>query len=165
MMSVFFIVLTALMALVIYLDATRYIIPNWLNGLVLALYPVFALLAPEGVDLQAAGLTLLGVFAFGFVLFALRLMGGGDIKLLAALSPWCAYPAIVEFLIWMTIYGGLLSLVLIIARVWLPRLLPSKVAKLPRMLQSGQPVPYGLAIAASFLLLLWKQKLPGLILA
>ncbi len=167
MLSTFFIVLTVLMAIVIYFDATRFIIPNWLVGLVVAFWPPLLLISPYPVDWMMALATMAGVFAIGCFVFSRKWMGGGDIKLLTACSIWTGWPLVLDFLILMALIGGLLSVFFMGSRALLLKVKApwAEQDKLPRLLRKGQPLPYGLAIAASFLLLLWQQKLPGLLLS
>jgi prepilin peptidase CpaA len=161
-MDIFFLVLTVLMVLVIYFDATRYLIPNWLVGLMLAFYPAMVLLSPATINWMGAAGIMLGVFVLGYGIFAMRWMGGGDIKLLTVCALWAGPERIMDFLLITAILGGALGLVLIVVRKYIPMALPKLAGKLPRILQPDQPLPYGLAIAAAFLHLLWKQQLPGL---
>jgi len=153
------------MLAVIYYDVTRYLIPNWLVGLVLLLYPAMVLLAPEAnIDWQKALAASAMVFAVGYLIFMLRAMGGGDIKLMTACSLWAGMEGLLEYFLAVAVAGGLLSVVLLILRPvmpqWLARLPGER--KIPRVLTMGEPVPYGLAIAVAFLWMLWAGKLPGL---
>lgn len=154
------------MLAVIAFDAARYIIPNNLNLAIGMLYlvAVFLLpLAPVGVAMAAGAAVL--VLGVGLALFALGLMGGGDIKLLAVLTLWTGWgmPTI-NFLILTALFGGLLVVVVLLARFIFPpllfRLRPAMV--LPRLLTRKQPVPYGLAIAGAFSYLLATHGVPGL---
>ena len=164
-MIAFFIILTLLMLLVFYFDSTSYTIPNWLNLGVLILYPVFVLASPEPVD-WLGGISAFGAFfAVGFAIFALGIMGGGDIKLLSASSLWVGWNAIaIKYIIYIALIGGVLSLLLIVGRplaFWITgRFFGSD--KIPRVFMKGEPVPYGLAIAGIFLYLLWSGELPNL---
>ena len=165
-MQVFFLVLTVLMALVIFFDATKYLIPNWLVGLVLVFYPVMVLMAHEHVNWLGALGVMLVVFGAGYGIYVKKWMGGGDIKLLTACTLWAGPMRTLDFLLVMALLGGALALLLIVIRRALPWAAPAYAgsAKLPRMLVEGEPMPYGLAIAGAFLLLLWMQALPGLTL-
>lgn len=157
--------LTCFMLGILVFDLSRYTIPNWMSGLLLALYPVMVLVTPEPVDWQSALLVMLAVFAVGFVIFSLRFMGGGDIKLMTVLALWTGTACSLEFLVYTGIGGGLLSVLLWLVR---PMILSAygRMGKekpdLPRLFTIGQPVPYGVAIAASFLFLLWTGRVPGL---
>ncbi len=151
------------MACVFYLDATRFTIPNWLNLLVVALYPCMLLITPHEVDVLS-GLYCFGVmFAIGFVLFALKVMGGGDVKLLTALGLWVGLSeAAISLVIYTALLGGLLAVFLLVARYIAPWLLRNKPdATIWPLFTFGKPAPYGLAIAAAFLLLLWNNQIPG----
>ena len=50
------------------------------------------------------------------VLFGLNLVGGGDAKLLAASALWIGYEQLVPFLLYVTIFGGALALLLLAYR-------------------------------------------------
>lgn len=162
-MLIFFAALTCLMVLVLYFDITRYIIPNWLNALIAALYPVAVFISPEPLDwkmaLAAAGL----FFTVGYVIFVLKFMGGGDIKLLTVTALWIGFSiALAKYIMLVAVLGGLLALGIIIARRYAV-LLPGAAEKpLPRVLQHGEPLPYGIAIAVAFLYFLWTGQIPGI---
>ena len=152
------------MVWVVISDAWLYIIPNTLNALIIVPYIAAAFLLPLHDWLPAfaaAGLMLL----VGLVFFTLGLMGGGDIKLLVALSLWTGWDIATPRFIFLTaIAGGLLVVAvlilrLIIAPLWL-KLRPTK--NLPRLLTRKQPVPYGIAIAAAFTWLLAVGQIAGL---
>jgi prepilin peptidase CpaA len=111
-------------------------IPNWLNGAIALLAVPFwwasGLAAWPDVAIQVAVAALLfGLFALAFRFGA---MGGGDVKMVAALALWLPPPAVVQLLVIMSLAGGVLTLAMLI---------PHRLAK-----TAGQPeIPYGLAIA------------------
>ena len=151
------------MLIVLYTDATRFIIPNWLNAALLLLYPTWCLLGPVSPDMLS-GLYAFGIlFVFGYILFAFNIMGGGDIKLLMVLGLWLELsPALMEMLIYMGLLGGALSVGLLVARYSLPALGAKMEWKMiPRIFTHKEPVPYGLAIAIAFLITLWKGRVPS----
>lgn len=154
MMSIISIYLIFSMLAVMVSDASRYLIPNWLVGSLLVLYPVAVYMSPYEVDWKMALVAMAIMFAFGYVIFALRFMGAGDIKLLVVCALWVGLQHLLEFVFTVALFGGLLSLLLWGARKALPLLPVVREKKLPRVLCNGQPVPYGLAIATAFLLLL-----------
>lgn len=155
---IFALVLSIFMVAVMAIDASKYVIPNTLNLFLLALYPFAAYLL--GLDwpmaLVAAGIVLaigLGVFALGF-------MGGGDIKLLAVLVLYTGWHmATVNFLFLTGVCGGGLVIAVLFARFILPPLFKGRA--LPRLLTRKQPIPYGIAIAIGFLVVLWTNQIPG----
>lgn len=157
-------VLSLLMLMVLAYDVTRYVIPNWLVAVVLALWPAVLWSAPPGaVDWMMALLVGVGMFAVGFALFATRLMGGGDVKLLAVCGVWTGLDALASYLLAVAVLGGVLSLVLLFLRPALAFTLARREnpPSLPRVLTQGEPVPYGVAIGIGFLIVLWMGKLPG----
>jgi len=92
-----------------------------------------------------AVLTLIGLAG----LFALRMMGGGDVKLLTVLALWIAPALFLKLLIIMALLGGVLTLVL---AVW----------HKARGRRDRLAIPYGVAISAAGLWILFTQYLPSL---
>lgn len=94
----------------------------------------------------------LAVLAFTFTLFSFNLLGGGDAKLMAAGALWMGSAHIIEFLAFVTIFGGVLCLMVLSYR----RMVPADLLPLPEWAQRlhapGGPVPYGIAIAAGGLM-------------
>lgn len=76
----------------------------------------------------------LGVFAAGW-------MGGGDVKMIAALALWLPLGGFVQMLMVMSVLGGAITLALLVERRWQRRI-------------GAVEVPYGVAIAAAALLAL-----------
>ena len=155
----FSLALTFAMLGVVLLDATRYLIPNSLNFALLLLWAAGIYFLPiHVVPALGAGAVILLV---GLGFFALGLMGGGDIKLLAVLALWTGWNiATVNFLVLTAFVGGVLVVALLIIRALANAILKGR--NLPRILIPKQPVPYGLAIAGAFLLLLWHHNIPAL---
>jgi prepilin peptidase CpaA len=148
------------MLLVLYFDITRYIIPNWLCGFLLLLYPIGVYMAAVPVDWQK-GLIAMGiVFAVGYIIFSRNWMGGGDVKLLIVTSLWIGLAKLMDFMFFVAILGGVLSVVLYVARKLPP--IVQRAHKLPRILRVGEPVPYGIAIAIGFLLMMKMGAIPAL---
>lgn len=157
--------LTFLTLIAFYTDATRYIIPNWLNALIIVLYVIFAFATPEKLDWLSGLYAFLIVLACSYPLFAFRLVGGGDVKLLCALSLWCGLSkTLLAFILYTGLLGGLLSILLLSLRpfiAWLGSKLKRKIP-VPKVLTYGQDIPYGLAITIAFLILLWSGQIPGI---
>jgi prepilin peptidase CpaA len=154
--------LSACMLWVVITDASRYIISNRVNLLLLGLYVAAVALLPHMPVLSAiaaAGIVL----AVGLGMFTLGLMGGGDIKLLVVLSLWTGWSEMTPQFIFLTaIFGGLLVFVVLFARFIAAALWAKEGKPLPRLLTKKQPVPYGIAIAAAFAWLLWTGQIYGL---
>jgi prepilin peptidase CpaA len=133
------------------IDAQRFVIPN---RLVLALVAAFAVAGPLLLPLDmiprhlGAGVVVLGV---GLLLFRFRLLGGGDVKLFAAVAVWIGLNMVLILqLLFVILAGGVLSLLLLAARTRLGRELVSPLLAAagvsPRLLDKGAPVPYAIAI-------------------
>lgn len=144
-----FIVLGLFVALLIaaaITDIRSRIISNRLNVIIAALAPLYWVvtgLTPwPDMALQLA----LGIATFGFfaLLFAFGLMGGGDVKLLAAVALWFPWQAMVMLLILMSVFGGVLTLITIVHH---------RLRK-----REGQPeIPYGVAISVAALWLVGER--------
>jgi prepilin peptidase CpaA len=115
-------------------------IPNALNAAIALAAPLWWVATgvdpwPGMVVHLGAALLLFAVFA-GF--FALGAMGGGDVKLIAAVALWLPFGSILPMLTAMALAGGVLTLVVLVAH---------RAAKKP-----GQPeIPYGVAIVLATL--------------
>ena len=129
-------------------DFLKFIIPNQVCVAVAALYPLYVLAAVPDVDWAGGIACGTIVFALGFVFFALRLTGGGDVKLLSAVSIWAGPTLVLPFLAVTAFAGGVVSLATLI-RVLPGRLRPAgrigfSMRETPAM---RERVPYGVAIA------------------
>lgn len=108
----------ALMAAAAVEDLRGFRISNRLVVAVLALYPLHLWLAPWAVNGLGGVITALILFALGAGLFALGGMGGGDVKLLAALGLWAGPVEIWTVLAVVALAGGLLALAILAGRRW-----------------------------------------------
>ena len=134
-----------------FTDIRRRQIDNWLNAAIAAGAPLYwwasGLSLWPGVawQLGMAVVTLIVLAA----LFAIRAMGGGDVKLLTVLALWIEPLWFLRLLIGMALIGGLLTLVL---GAW----------HVMRRRQTRLAVPYGVAISSAGLWVLAVQFIPGL---
>ena len=134
-----------------FTDLRRRQIDNWLNLAIAAVAPAFwwasGLTLWPGVGYQV-GLAL-AAFVILAGLFAMRVMGGGDVKLLAALALWVRPDHFLWLVLVMSVLGGVLTVAF---GAW-------HVARR----QSGRiAIPYGVAICAAGLLTLADKSLPAL---
>ncbi len=159
-MEIITIYLVFAMLATIWLDVSSYTIPNWLVGSLLVLYPIAVMISNNSVNWQLALLAMAVVFFAGYVVFAMRWIGGGDVKLIAALSLWSGWKGLLDFIFLFAILGGIFSLILLVARRVEPYLPWRKRFKTPRILQKNAPIPYGVAIAGAFLWLIFTAKIP-----
>ena len=128
--------LAAMLIVAVVGDLRARLIPNWLNasiGLLAIPYWWFVglpLWPDVAIQIRVAA-TLLALFAFAF---HFGMMGGGDVKLVAAVALWLPLGAVVKLLLIMSIAGGLLTAVMMVRQ------------RLARK-QEKPEVPYGVAIA------------------
>jgi prepilin peptidase CpaA len=130
-------------------DIARFTIPNILS---IALVGSFLALAPFlGLGwVGFGGHVLVGVVSFlvCVALFSLGLYGGGDAKLTPAVMLWLGPAASAKFLFIMVIAGGVLALILLVARALARgRVRHLRPFWLRRMLRVKRGIPYGVAIA------------------
>jgi len=116
----------------------------------------FALALYSGMDLRAVMShtgAALAVLAVAFVFFARGWIGGGDAKLAAATALWLGFDHLVAYLLYASIFGGVLTLAIMRFRLMpLPAAL-AKQAWIQRLHQLNGGVPYGIALAAAALLI------------
>lgn len=148
-MGLFLLGATALLLLAAAVsDLRSRTISNRLNGVIaLAALPFwwladFALWPDVAMQIAAA----FGVFLIFFAMFAVGMMGGGDVKMIAAIMLWVPLPMMLPALAIMAIAGGILSAILLIY---------SKIKRSNDRIE----VPYGVAIAVAGLWVLYKHYL------
>jgi prepilin peptidase CpaA len=137
------------------------------NRISLALAAGFLLLAA----LSGTGLTIVAmhlgaaalVLAVGFAFFSFGWIGGGDAKLAAAVALWFGFGYLLDYLIYASLFGGVLTFLLIQFRM-LP--LPAMLAEqkwIMRLHEKRGGVPYGVALAAAALIVYpqtgWMTKI------
>lgn len=134
-------------------DAVSYTIPNWISLALIAAFPVAALVL--GLPLGAIGLSLAigaGALVAAMGMFALRWIGGGDAKLFAAAALWMGWPGVMSFVMFTALAGGGLAVCLIGLRsAWMRPYVVNGPAWVARLVEPGENVPYGLAIAVGAL--------------
>jgi prepilin peptidase CpaA len=111
-------------------------IPNWLNGAIalLAIPFWFAIGLAVWPDMALQAGVALIVFLVFALLFRFGAMGGGDVKMVAALALWLPLGGLVNLLLVMSIAGGLLTVAMLVRH---------RMKKSQAILE----VPYGVAIA------------------
>jgi prepilin peptidase CpaA len=105
------------------------------------------------------------VLAVGFTCFAFGWIGGGDAKLAAATALWFGFAYLMDYLVYASLFGGALTLLLIQFRL-LP--LPAALARhnwILRLHEKGGGVPYGIALAAAALIVYPKTGWMSAIIA
>lgn len=133
-----------------FTDLHRRQIDNWLNAGIALGAPLFWY--ASGLSLWPGVAWQIGIAFGSFIvlagLFAIRAMGGGDVKLLTALALWIQPAWFLKLLIMMALIGGLLT---IVCGAW----------HIARRQRDRLAVPYGVAIATAGLWVLASQYLPA----
>ena len=144
----------ALMAFAAASDLFTMTIPNRVSLLLIAGF--FVLAGFGGMPLEqiglhaAAGLTVLVV---AFACFAFGWIGGGDAKVAAAVGLWFGFPPLTNYLLYASLIGGALTLLLLEFRRWpLPYALGSQ-GWLERLHRKETGIPYGIALALGALII------------
>lgn len=155
------VVLPALLALAAGWDLASYTIPNRLQ---LALVAAFVVFVPaSGMTFGVLGWHLAAGFlglAVGFALFAFGFIGGGDVKLFAAIALWLGFDRdLTNFMLIASLLGGALTLALMVLRqVPMPARLTGQ-SWLLRLHDRRAGVPYGVALAAGAFLILPQTEI------
>lgn len=108
--------LSTLLFIAAFEDMRERRIPNGITLAIAALWPLHVVTAPVPVAWAASVGIAAIVFVFGFVLFHFRLLGGGDVKLTAAMTLWAGPDLAVPFLLLVTLAGGVLALAMLLWR-------------------------------------------------
>jgi len=93
------------------------------------------------------------VLAIAFACFAIGQVGGGDAKIAAAAALWFGFAHLMNYLLYASLFGGALTLLLLQFRQW-P--LPASFADQPwlaRLHAKETRVPYGIALAMGALMI------------
>lgn len=146
-------------------------VPNWLTaGTALAAVVAHAL-TPAGAGVSAAALGLVvGLLVF-FPFFALGGMGGGDVKLMAALGAWVGWQGIVWTALYGAVAGGVLALVVAVVHGYLRQALSNigglllfwsaqGIRPMPALTLEhghGPRLPYAFPIFVGLVVALWRQ--------
>ena len=142
------ILLAAILVVAAAIDIRTFTISNRLNLTVALLAPVYWVsigLTPwPGIAIHLAAATI--VFVVLAAAFYAGMMGGGDVKLAAALALWFSPAGTLKFLVWMSIAGGVLTIGIL---AW----------HRARRREGRPEIPYGVAIAFGGLAILAQRFL------
>lgn len=122
-------------------DARGFRIPNSYCLALTALFPVYALTAPQPVSWLAHVATGAALLIVGYGLFTLRIAGAGDAKLIAAAGLWTGPAFVFPLLAATALAGGLLAVVNMM-KLWVKARKDGVAVSFARI-----PLPYGIAIA------------------
>ena len=144
----------ALMAFAAASDLFTMTISNRVSLALVAGFLALALVSGMGLyDILShlgAGATVLAV---AFACFAMGWVGGGDAKIAASVALWFGFGHLLNYLVYASLFGGALTLVLLQFRQWpLPYLLAGQTWLL-RLHAKDSGIPYGIALAIGALLI------------
>ncbi len=145
-------------------DARHLKIPNWVSGALIVLFFLHIPFSEYSMPVWNHLLVALGVFAVGFLLFALRWFSGGDVKLMTAVSLWAGPSQIFSLVTLTTLIGAVLALGVLAATKWSDKGIFYLVSVhldglVPRWARRGL-CPYGLAIGSASLITIPARLLP-----
>jgi prepilin peptidase CpaA len=142
----------AMMAFAASTDLLTMTISNRVSLILIGGFFALALISGMGMmevlaHLGAAGIVLAVAFAF----FTQGWIGGGDAKLAAATALWLGFDHLLPYLVYASLFGGVLTLALLQFRLApLPAML-EKHEWVQRLHRKDGGVPYGIALAAAAL--------------
>jgi prepilin peptidase CpaA len=142
----------ALMAFAASSDLLTMTIPNRVSLILVGSFFALAFVSGMGVAdvLAHAGAGAI-VLVVAFFCFLRGWIGGGDAKLAAATALWLGFDYLLDYLVYASLFGGALTLLLLQFRMWpLPRPLSGQ-AWAERLHHKETGVPYGIALAAAAL--------------
>jgi|GEM_PF-215362 len=153
MMSLQNIVLIALygvLAIAALMDVWKLRIPNVFPAAVILLFPAWMYACGWGGGLWQNAIVFVGTFFGGLFLFSRGWLGGGDVKLLAAIALWFDFKGAAALYLWIGMGGAVLAIAFILLRRMLPATITAS-GSIPSLKAKG-PIPYGLAISAGAML-------------
>jgi prepilin peptidase CpaA len=140
--------LAVILVVAAVIDVRTFTISNKLNLTVALLAPLFwwSAALPLWPNIATQVALAGGVFLLLAAAFYVGVMGGGDVKLAAALALWFSPASTIKFLVVMSIAGGVLTLLVV---GW----------HSARKRQGRPEIPYGVAIAFGGLVILAQRFL------
>lgn len=141
-------------------------IPNAIPAIVATAFCFASIGAPERVDLLGGAWVAGIVFSVGFVGFIFGKIGGGDVKLMAAMALWAGPAGALDFLVLTGLIGGGLAIMYLLPEInigmtWL-RVQAARVApRYAEVFAGGKTIkdglPYGVAIAIGGGFVMWSR--------
>jgi len=130
-------------------DVTTYRIPNNVTLAIALLYPAHVLASPASIDWLGGFIVGSGMLVIGSALFSGRIIGGGDVKLMTAVTLWAGLGGIVDFVFVTALSGGALAVLMMSPlRHGLALAFERAGNEQARDAVLEKQLPYGVAIAA-----------------
>ncbi len=135
-------------------------IANWLVLALVVAYVVLALIAQRplaeiGISFAAGAAVLVLFFAF----FAFGWIGGGDAKLVAAITLWLGLELMLPYLLYSALLGGMLTLFVLGARTNVAAQWAIRFKWIEWLHNPKAGVPYGIALAIAALVVYPETKI------
>lgn len=134
-------------------DLYEFKVPNWIS---IALFVAYLAAGPAlgaSASVMVGGLIAgAAALAAGFALFAFRIFGGGDAKLLAAIAPWIGVSGAAPALFNIAFAGGAVAIALMAFRKAPPLAAYADAPWVMRLYERKGDIPYAVAIAAGALM-------------
>ena len=132
-------------------------IPNWTVLATALLFGAWFFVGSSVPLLSSLGAAFV-VFVCSFALYSFGIVGAGDSKLATAVALFAGFPKLPEFILYMSLTGGLIVLCMLVIN-------PARILTMIQMrgrgfLEGG--VPYGVAIAVAGVMLLLGPVVPDL---
>ncbi|MBL0942084.1 MAG: prepilin peptidase [Alphaproteobacteria bacterium] len=129
----FYLVFLGLSFCVALSDLLFFRIPNSLVLALLGLFILKSLVFPDGhnpfLPFLACALTLI----IGYLLYAFKIMGAGDVKFLSVASLWAVQTNFISFMLVVVIAGGILALVYLNFNSWMALLQTGIISLLSKL--------------------------------
>jgi prepilin peptidase CpaA len=144
----------ALMAFAAASDLFTMTISNRISLALVAGFLVLALMGGMGLHDMLMHLGAgAAVLVVAFACFAMGWVGGGDAKIAAGVALWFGFDHLLDYLVYASLFGGALTLLLLQLRQWpLPYPLNGQ-AWLLRLHDKQSGIPYGIALAIGALMI------------
>lgn len=152
-------------------DVTTRRVPNALTGTAIVCGLLAHTVLPGGFGPAAAVLGFAAGLAVFFPFFALGGMGGGDVKLLAALGTWLGWQPVLWTALYGAVAGGVLALIVALSRAYLRQAFSNigglfqfwwvqGVKPMPGLTLEhgrGPRLPYAIPVFAGLVTMLWRH--------
>jgi prepilin peptidase CpaA len=141
-----------ILLVIAYGDMRTRRIPNALAAAIAGLGLARMVLAADPIATAATLAASVAILAVAFLLFWRGILGGGDAKLVAAMALLIGFRDLFDFLLLMSVCGGVLALAILARDKLRPhrwRLSPASMPSMSGTATARSTVPYGIAIAAA----------------
>ena len=141
-----------------YTDLRWMKIPNIIPVMICGVFLIEYVLAPaQLMPVMPRLISAAALFVITFGLFAANILGAGDSKLLAALGLWIPLNALTLFIFFMALFGAALSAFsYIVLKTKCLTFMREGSVWMSRLHEGQGAVPYGVAIAFGYVMLLYK---------